>query len=82
MIVSCVNGTYGQDCKQNFSDNCYNNTCNVVPGLCVSGCRKGWMCPYCQQRKFTGFIISKDFHTVNTEVSPFCKQFKPDEFNP
>jgi hypothetical protein len=35
----------------------YNNMCNVVSGLCVSGCRKGWMGPYCQQRKFTGFII-------------------------
>jgi hypothetical protein len=52
LIVACVDGTYGHNCKQNCSDNCHNNMCNVVSGLCVSGCRKGWMGPYCQQRKF------------------------------
>jgi hypothetical protein len=47
-------GMYGQNCAQNCSDNCNNNTCHVVSGLCVYGCRKGWMGPYCQQRKLTG----------------------------
>jgi len=40
LIVACVDGTYGQDCIQNCSDNCYNNTCNVVSGLWVSDCIK------------------------------------------
>jgi len=57
LIVACVDGTYGENCKQNCCDNCINNTCNVVSGLCVSCCRKGWMGPYCQQSKFTVFII-------------------------
>ena len=46
---ACVDGMYGQNCAQNCSDNCYNNTCHVVSGLCVYGCRKGWMGPSCQQ---------------------------------
>jgi hypothetical protein len=44
--------------------------------LCVSGCRKGWMGPYCQQRKFIGFIIYNTDHTVNSinSMCPYCKQ--------
>jgi hypothetical protein len=63
------------NCAQNCSNNCYNNTCHVVSGLCVYGCRKGWMGPYCQERKFTGFIIEKDFHSVNSlgSMCPYCK---------
>jgi hypothetical protein len=68
---SFQDGTYGQNCKQNCSDNCYNNMCNVVSGLCVSGCRKGWMGPYCQQRKFIGFIIYNTDHTVNS-INSMC----------
>jgi hypothetical protein len=66
LFVACVDGMYGQNCAQNCSDNCYNNTCHVVSGLCVYGCRKGWMGPSCQQRKFTGFIILKDFHLMGS----------------
>jgi hypothetical protein len=80
LFVACVDGMYGQNCAQNCSNNCYNNTCHVVSGLCVYGCRKGWMGPYCQERKFTGFIIEKDFHSVNSlsSMCPYCKQFKLD----
>jgi hypothetical protein len=45
--------------------------CNVVSRLCVSGCRKGWMGPYCQQRKFIGFIIYNTDHTVNS-INSMC----------
>ena len=73
LIVACVDGTYGQECIHKCSDNCDNDTCNVVSGLCVSGCRKGWLGPFCQQRKFTGFIISTYVHTVNnmSSMSPY-----------
>jgi hypothetical protein len=29
LSVTCADGAYGQDCKQN----CYNNTCNIVSGI-------------------------------------------------
>jgi len=76
--VACVDGTYGQECKHNCSGNCDNDTCYVVSGLCVSGCRKGWIGPFCQQRKFTGIIISTYFHTVNNmrSMPTYCKQCK------
>ena len=46
----------------------------------VSGCRKGWMGPYCRQRKFTEFIIYKGFYTVNriSSMCPYCQKFKLD----
>ena len=57
LIAACVDGTYGQECRQDCSNNCYNNTCHVVSGLCLSGCRKGWIGPYCKQRKFINVIM-------------------------
>jgi hypothetical protein len=54
---NCVDGTYGQDCSQDCSNNCYDNTCHVVSGLCLFGCRKGWMGTYCKQRKLTSPIM-------------------------
>jgi hypothetical protein len=80
LFAACVDGMYGQNCSQNCSNNCYNNTCHVVSGLCAYGCRKGWMGPYCQQRKFTGFIISKDFHCLNS-LSSMCPFHKQHTFN-
>ena len=49
LIATCVDGTYGQNCSQDCSDNCYNKTCHVVSGKCLSGCRKGWIGPFCKQ---------------------------------
>ena len=57
LIAACVDGTYGENCSQDCSNNCYNNICHVVSGLCLSGCRHGWMGHYCKQRKFDGPIL-------------------------
>jgi len=57
LIAACVDGTYGQNCSKDCSNNCYNNTCHVVSDLCLSGCRKGLMGPYCKQRKSTNAKI-------------------------
>ena len=52
--VNCsLCGTYGHDCSQDCSNNSYDNTCHVVSGLCLFGCRKGWMGTYCKERKLT-----------------------------
>ena len=57
LIAACVDGRYGPNCSQDCSNNCYYNTCHIVSGVCLSGCRKGWMGTYCIQRKFTNPIM-------------------------
>jgi hypothetical protein len=68
LIVACVDGTLGQDCRQSCSNNCYNNTCHVVSGLCFSGCRKGWMGPYCKQRKLLMSYCKEDALSISFNV--------------
>ncbi|XP_078330771.1 uncharacterized protein LOC144624722 [Crassostrea virginica] len=45
---SCVN-SYGKDCRYPCSTHCFNGTCDIFNGSCVSGCVDGFIGDKCNQ---------------------------------
>ncbi|XP_076115892.1 uncharacterized protein LOC143083529 [Mytilus galloprovincialis] len=45
----CNDGSYGKDCLEQCSANCWNTTCNHVTGKCIGGCKDGWQGFNCSQ---------------------------------
>lgn len=48
-ILDCPHGTYGNNCKQLCSNNCYKNSCDGYTGKCTHGCLTGYVPPNCQK---------------------------------
>lgn len=45
-----MTGTFGKDCMQNCSGNCFDNLpCNKTNGICTQ-CLPGWMNDFCTER--------------------------------
>ncbi|XP_052087518.1 receptor-type tyrosine-protein phosphatase T-like [Mytilus californianus] len=45
----CPVGSYGNDCFEKCSANCWNPKCDHVTGECISGCNAGWRGFNCSQ---------------------------------
>ncbi|XP_076114506.1 uncharacterized protein LOC143082356 [Mytilus galloprovincialis] len=48
-IIECNNGSFGKDCLEQCSANCWNTKCNHVTGKCVGGCKDGWQAFNCSK---------------------------------
>lgn len=63
----CSSGSYGRNCLQNCSENCYvSNTCDKKTGVCDGGCEEGWEPPLCIKSTCNSFpffaiIFKKSF---------------------
>ena len=66
-FAACKNGTYGQDCVNNCSTNCRDNSCNHINGSC-SRCIIGYTGDVCSNGIWTLFMIN--FHLFSLCV--FC----------
>ena len=47
-FLECPIGTYGFWCNQTC-DNCLDNKCIAISGVCESGCNDGWVGNKCEQ---------------------------------
>lgn len=52
IFTECNDGSYGKDCLEKCSENCWNTKCNHVTGKCIGGCKDGWRGFNCSQSMF------------------------------
>ncbi|XP_062607535.1 multiple epidermal growth factor-like domains protein 10 [Saccostrea cucullata] len=48
VVEGCKRGTYGKLCKNNCSEHCQGETCDIINGTCL-GCMPGWTGQFCQK---------------------------------
>lgn len=50
-FTACPYGYFGHDCADKCNDSC--TGCNILNGLCDSGCHPGWKGEYCHLGKYS-----------------------------
>lgn len=61
IFSECQDGTYGTDCFETCSTNCFNQTCNTINGECLLECNNGWL----------GFNCTKSLFLCFQRLSPY-----------
>lgn len=62
--LECPQASYGRDCFQNCSENCYKSkTCDRNSGVCTGGCVEGRKPPLCNEGRCILFKTLAIFHS-------------------
>ncbi|CAG2195954.1 unnamed protein product [Mytilus edulis] len=73
-IIECNDGSYGKDCLEKCSANCWNTTCNHVTGKCIGGCKDGWQGFNCSQTCIYGDFGTNCAHKCYCLSAPCSKE--------
>lgn len=57
LLIECISGMYGKECKLKCSQFCHGKSCYQISGECVNGCEDGYIGGLCKTRKISAVIM-------------------------